>query len=1044
MKLLSFSLCVALFAVGNSSSRAAPYVAVDPARDAQPPIVLSFDSTTGAGLNWAELSSPRTLAHLPRGHFRDAVHFLQDGIRRMTGRTLDVQSGTDLRRGIILTLLENASPDISDDRVVQAALRNDGTDAYNDREAFYLRSEADRLLVVANTIDGLIAAMPALLETVDYEVLAMGPNWIHVPTDRQRLVFDVEKADRPSFYLRQLTPTSGQYYGVGTIMTGPKLQLTDPADESVSVSWPRWAIALRNHGRSMAPFPGHSMYQYHRRLVEHIIATGSTEGFLTAGTHLGPDADRPAAAESNAQHLWINSDAKDAPGYQRVFLSDGKAWNEQKLVGMAVNLDPTTPIARKLVLDEMTKRAAAHFAESPDEPFVFGTEAEDGAGYANIDKWTAPQYRNWYTDYLKSQGVAWPKPYVLHGYNGIDQPLENYDPTVPADVVFALNNWLLMEFDRWVDALPEAERVTASGKSKKELARCSLYSYALHDIPPAHNLDPRIRVMIASYPKHRGLGKWKRFATQLDMAKAFKVMLPREPSGDYRIISISYYADHSLEGIPARWSAAPERIVADLRKTYDGGIRALAYETDFNFGKYGLAYYLMSRVLWNVDLTPAELDAVRDRWLRRAYGSGAPAMKQYYDFMLLDNYPANAPAAWAKAVRFIEAADAAIDPKAEPDAQRRLDDLKQYWYFYFLLDTDRAKPDAPEMIEFAWKAQMSYANAMHMVLNRVWTKRSVADVVPETLRAGPAHYSPDETAAWWRKVLEHWPAIEVANFADAKLADGRRGADVDLNDLVRVTNFQSLTDGRPFLFNSAQEDPTSFVTTARAGDTIGFRFTWPANDEVLRFYGPKDVPYGIEHWDPASKQWSSLIDVTLTSTASHRLEQTHDGKPRHVAEVQFPATQAGTYRIEVGRGGFLAQLGSLGYDATTNQFATRPPHTYFSRLQGLTQDPVYVYIPKGTKSLDLETWDAYKRKLVQFHKGVSERGLVKSREVDVSTRGTHRIPLEPGEDGNLVKVSGNGFAFPVLYSVPSYWAKCPAELVIPRAIAEADGLTIEK
>ena len=36
------------------------------------------------------------------------------------------------------------------------------------------------------------------------------------------------------------------------------------------------------------------------------------------------------------------------------------------------------------------------------------------------------------------------------------------------------------------------------------------------------------------------------------------------------------------------------------------------FETDFNFGKYGLAYYLMSKVLWNARLTAEQLDAIRD------------------------------------------------------------------------------------------------------------------------------------------------------------------------------------------------------------------------------------------------------------------------------------------------------------------------------------------------------------------------------------------------------------------------------------------------
>jgi len=38
-------------------------------------------------------------------------------------------------------------------------------------------------------------------------------------------------------------------------------------------------------------------------------------------------------------------------------------------------------------------------------------------------------------------------------------------------------------------------------------------------------------------------------------------------------------------------------------------------------------------------------------------------------------------------------------------------------------------------------------------------------------------------------------------------------------------------------------------------------------------------------------------------------------------------------------------------------------------------------------------------------------------------------------------IQSNGFAFSFLYSVPLYWAKSASQLLVPRAIAEADGLT---
>lgn len=1035
---------LACLATSASSTRAEPYVAVDPGRGDQPPIVIPFDPESGAGFDWEAIASdPRLSPNSPEALLRDAVWFLQEGIERMTGTKPAVAVRGDQAKGIVLTTLALAPPKVRADPAIVTALRNDGSDAYNNREAFFLRSETDRLLVVANTVDGLVAAVPALLETVDYEVLAMGPNWIHAPKT-ERLVFDVELAERPGFYLRQLSPTTGQSYGQGTIGERSKVELSHPSDEFVEESWRRWAIAIRNRGRSMDRFPGHALYRHHRPMLERIRRTGSTEGFLTPATHLGPAVGRPAPEEDNRHHLWICSDPEGTPEFEKVYLSNGKEWEELRPVGLKVNLDITSPVARGIVLEDLKRRAAAHFAENPSEPLVYGTEAEDGAGYAHIGDWTLPRNRDWYPDYLRERGLEWPRPYVLHGYRGIDQEQESYDPAAPADVVFAFNNWLLAEYDRWIDSLPEAERVTASGQSKKDLVRLSLYSYAYHDIPPHLNLDPRIRLMIAGYPKHRGYGAWEAFATAHDVAKAFQVMLPREPSGIYRIYSIAYYADHGLNGLPSKRNFAPAAIRTELREHFDSGILAYNSETDFNFGKFGLGYWLQSRFLWNPDLTAEELDALRNRWLQRAYGSSWRQMKEYYDFMLVENYPANSPAAWARAIRLIDAARRSLDPEKEPEACRRIDDLKVFWYYYYLLDSGKAEPQSPEMLEFAWKGQMSYANAMHMVLKRTWNTRRVGEVVPEAIRRGAAHYTTAETDAWWRRILEHWPIVEVTEFTRTALADGTPAAEVDLNDLVRVNEFETLpTRERPFIYNSAQAPPVSFLTRARKGDEIGFQFSWPAfDDRPPQFYGPKAVPYGIEYWDADRRQWRELVDVTLTTAPSRRVEQTWIEKPRHVVEVRRPAPRTGTYRIEVGRGGFSCYLSGLGYDIRSGQFTYRTPHTFFDRPRGHTQEPVYIYLPKGCRSLDLDVWDSQNRKQVQLFRGISEKGLVPSREVDISERGIHRIALEPGEDGRLARIGGNGFSFPVLYSVPNLWAKSPAELLVPRAIAEADGLTV--
>ena len=231
------------------------------------------------------------------------------------------------------------------------------------------------------------------------------------------------------------------------------------------------------------------------------------------------------------------------------------------------------------------------------------------------------------------------------------------------------------------------------------------------------------------------------------------------------------------------------------------------------------------------------------------------------------------------------------------------------------------------MLEFAWKGQMSYANAMHMVLKRTWNSRKVVEVVPEEIRRGPAHFTPQETDRWWNQILDHWPVVEVTQFGEVRLADGKSGSEIDLNDLVRVKNFDTIpTKERPFLFNGAQAPEISFLTVASAGEEIGFQLSWPAKeDRPPAFYGPKKVHYGIEYWEGGAREWQSVVDPTLTRLASRRVEQTFNDKPRHVVEGRHEVARSGTYRIEVGKGRAFLHAFRLGlrsvpqsiYDAET-------------------------------------------------------------------------------------------------------------------------------
>ena len=191
-----------------------------------------------------------------------------------------------------------------------------------------------------------------------------------------------------------------------------------------------------------------------------------------------------------------------------------------------------------------------------------------------------------------------------------------------------------------------------------------------------------------------------------------------------------------------------------------------------------------------------------------------------------------------------------IDEVREPAAQRRLDDLKQYWYFYYLVETQQDKPSSAAMRELMWKGQMSYANASHMIARTIFGTDDPAAAAGDFSK-GPAHFTSAETAGWWAKLLDHWPLVTVSRFADATLANGKPANSVDLNDLVPVAAFGREPPTQAFLYNSGYQTPPTFLCAAtQAGEEIGCQLYWPADPTGKDgYYIARDLPYGIGVWN---------------------------------------------------------------------------------------------------------------------------------------------------------------------------------------------------
>lgn len=174
---------------------AAIYRMIMPSMSAQdlPPIVIYFNSETKSGYSvdltkpvvWYDSSSESTM--------RRAAEFVKEAIEKMTGKKIPIKCDRDISRGIILLTISGAPKEIKNNPEIVKALASNGRDTYNNREAYYIKTEANRVIVIANSPAGIIAGIVQLMESAGYEILGMGPNWIYAPDFKQNHWFSMSQ-----------------------------------------------------------------------------------------------------------------------------------------------------------------------------------------------------------------------------------------------------------------------------------------------------------------------------------------------------------------------------------------------------------------------------------------------------------------------------------------------------------------------------------------------------------------------------------------------------------------------------------------------------------------------------------------------------------------------------------------------------------------------------------------------------------------------------------------------------------------------------------
>ena len=267
-----------------SSMRADTLLLADQNRAAQP-IVISLKASDATKATAAELA---------------------DYLGRITGAKFEVQPG-DGTRGIVLgTLAEFPEPAL----VKPLAIKN----TYDGKEAFAIRTEAKRLLLIGATDLGVSHAAYRLLEHLGCRWFFPAHEWEVVPT-RKTLSVSLDETDRPKILARRI------WYGYGSFS-----DKGHPRGGSTLKDYQAWA----RHNRMAGSFSVHAGHAWQTIIAEHKKEFAEHPEYfaLVGGERKGPqlcvsnpDVQRIAAAwalkqlEKNPTREMVSMECSDGRGH---------------------------------------------------------------------------------------------------------------------------------------------------------------------------------------------------------------------------------------------------------------------------------------------------------------------------------------------------------------------------------------------------------------------------------------------------------------------------------------------------------------------------------------------------------------------------------------------------------------------------------------------------------------------------------------------------------------------------------------------------------
>lgn len=544
-----------------------------------------------------------------------------------------------------------------------------------------------------------------------------------------------------------------------------------------------------------------------------------------------------------------------------------------------------------------------------------------------------------------------------------------------------------------------------------------LYAYREHAEPPSFKLEPNVYVQITP---------------ALFSAKPYDTIVAEWTRAHNNLGFYDYYAPYywHTDIFPGANASSLGYLTAKIRSQAATNATSISAEASGGWALFALGYWVANQLMWNPDRDP---QALREDFIQSAFGPAAPAMRDWYNRWDRDRHPIVSRTLLYQLGLDLERATTLA--KGNPEVLARLGDLKQHLRFVQLdwdqRDLGKTAPEAERKAAFValmrhlYRIRYTYQIHWALAQQGLWhhradrggliVKQANGKKLPVDLGLLPSHTWPENP---WKDPAPYTPEEIERTFAAtlAALKSPPLNEQMYSADLVPIR-----APGAPGAV--APKEPTQFY--AQNGHVRLALYAARAGDSLRLTVRPSAA--GDQRGLPCP--WT-LTDAEGKTVASGQLKPSPDTLREHPMPLAAP--KAGSYTFDIGApGGRLLVRVPPGKPAALQ---LRAGIGYAQWGGKPFNQPRFFYVPKGTRQF--QYWFDERP---PHQRVVSADGKTR-HESDDNHKRYVAVTVPPGQDGRTWRLDLSVLGDLWLVGVPPYVAAAPDRLLVPREVAERDGV----